>query len=267
MISYKDFEAKAPDALKAYEKTEYIAQVSLSGILTKFFICNVLTAWRASTILTKEPHTINWLDSLSENDVLYDIGANIGIYSVYAARVRGCRVFSFEPEASNYFVLNKNILINKIDDRCSSFSIAISNENSLGYLYMSNMRIGDANHSAGLPLRFDLSDMKYRFKQGVSMMTLDNITKAYNLPRPTHIKIDVDGLEHLVIAGAVEAITDKTLKSILIELNTNLADHQDIITKLMRNGFTYSEEQISLVTKKTGWNKGLAEFIFTRETP
>jgi FkbM family methyltransferase len=267
MISYEEFKAKAPDALKAYDKAEFTAEVSLRGILTKFFICNLLTAWRASTILTKEPHTIVWLDSLTEADVLYDIGANIGIYSVYAAKVRGCRVFSFEPEASNYFVLNRNILLNEIDDKCSSYSIAVSNKNTLGYLYMSNMRIGDANHSAGLPVRFDLSDMKYRFKQGVSMMTLDNITKSFNLPSPTHLKVDVDGLEHLVIAGAVEAITDKTLKSILIELNTNLPDHQDIITKLKRNNFTYSEEQVNLVTKKQGWNKGLAEFIFTRETP
>jgi hypothetical protein len=82
MISYKEFEAKAPSALKAYEKAEFIGEVSLSGTLTKFFICNVLTAWRASTILTKEPHTIDWLDSLTDADVLYDIGANIGIYSV-----------------------------------------------------------------------------------------------------------------------------------------------------------------------------------------
>jgi len=267
MTSYGEFKERAPDALKQYEKTEFIGEVSLRGKVTKFFICNVMTAWRASTVLTKEPHTIDWLDTLTETDVLYDIGANIGVYSVYAARVRGCRVFSFEPEASNYFVLNKNILINEIDDRCSSFPIAVSSKNELGYLYMSNMRIGDSNHSAGMPVRFDLKDMKYRFKQGVSMMTLDHITKMYNLPPPTHLKIDVDGLEHFVIAGAVEAIADENLKSILIELNTNLDDHQAVIKKLAENNFTYMQEQVTKALKKQGWNKGLAEYIFTRETP
>lgn len=263
--TYREFAEKAPAALKEYEKTEFVGEVQLRGIETKFFIVNTMTAWRASTILTKEPHTIAWLDTINEGDILYDIGANIGIYSIYAAHVRKCKVYSFEPEASNYFILNKNILINEIDDRCTAFPIAISNSNELSHLYISNMRIGDSNHSAGIPLRFDLSEMKYRFRQGISLMTLDSVITQYKLPLPTHIKIDVDGLEHLVVEGANGILEDRTLNSILVELNTNLSEHNDVIRKISEYGFKYADTQVKLAMKKTGWNKGLAEYIFTRD--
>jgi FkbM family methyltransferase len=263
-VSYGEFREKAPVALRDYEKTEFIGEVKLRGIDTKFFILNTMTAWRASTILTKEPHTIEWLDTINANDILYDIGANIGIYSVYAAQVRKSQVFAFEPESSNYFVLNKNILVNNLHDRCTAFPVAVSNINKLSHLFMANMRVGDSNHSAGLPVRFDLNEMKYRYRQGAVLMTLDSIISSFDLPLPTHLKVDVDGLEHFVIDGAKIVFASKALRSILIELNTNLDEHRNVIKILKNFGFIYDDSQVDLAIKKSGWNKGLAEHIFTR---
>ena len=75
--------------------------------------------WRAETYETKEPDTIEWIDSFfREGDVIYDIGANIGQYSLYAAKkLKGnCRILAFEPEALNYSKLNKNIVLNNLTD-------------------------------------------------------------------------------------------------------------------------------------------------------
>src|SRR5215467_12031505 len=47
--------------------------------------------WRARTFFTEEPHTVAWLDRLQAADVYWDIGANVGMYAVYAAKFRGCR--------------------------------------------------------------------------------------------------------------------------------------------------------------------------------
>ena len=60
---------------------------------------------RANTFFSKEPETLAWIDAMTENDVLFDVGANIGIYSVYAA-LKGLKVFAFEPESLNYAELN-----------------------------------------------------------------------------------------------------------------------------------------------------------------
>ena len=65
---------------------------------------------RAKTFLTKEPDTIEWIEKFNEKDVFLDVGANIGIYSLYAAK-KVSKVWALEPESLNYAMLNLNILI------------------------------------------------------------------------------------------------------------------------------------------------------------
>src|SRR6516225_6093965 len=63
---------------------------------------------RAGSVLSKEPDTIRWIDSFEPNDVFWDIGANVGVFSLYAAR-RKVRVLAFEPSAGNYMILCRNV--------------------------------------------------------------------------------------------------------------------------------------------------------------
>src|SRR5262245_41812198 len=46
--------------------------------------------WRARTFFTEEPDTVAWLDGLRPDDVLWDVGANVGLYTIYAAKFRKC---------------------------------------------------------------------------------------------------------------------------------------------------------------------------------
>ena len=79
---------------------------------TYSFVCpNRTVSWRVTTFLTKEPETIEWIDTFAPGDVLFDIGANIGCYSIYAAS-RSVRVMAFEPESQNYALINQNIFLN-----------------------------------------------------------------------------------------------------------------------------------------------------------
>lgn len=57
--------------------------------------------WLARTFHEEEPETIAWLDSLETTDVLWDIGSYVGLFSIYAAKFRRCRVVSIEPESQN----------------------------------------------------------------------------------------------------------------------------------------------------------------------
>ena len=47
---------------------------------------NEINYFRATTFETKEPETLEWIDTIPKNSVLWDIGANVGLYSLYAAR-------------------------------------------------------------------------------------------------------------------------------------------------------------------------------------
>lgn len=91
----------------------------------KFFCPGELTEWRARTLLTKEPETIEWINTFSQTDTFWDIGSNVGMYSLYAA-LKGLLVLSFEPSPSNYYLLNRNIEINKMDDKISAYCIAFN---------------------------------------------------------------------------------------------------------------------------------------------
>src|SRR5437879_5933266 len=63
-----------------------------------FVATSALLLWRARTLFSKEPETIEWIRSFGPDDVFYDIGANVGIYSIFAG-VRCRKIYAFEPES------------------------------------------------------------------------------------------------------------------------------------------------------------------------
>ena len=74
-----------------------------------FFFCkNYLIKYRIDSLLSKEPDTIQWIENFRKDEIFFDIGANIGLYSCYAAK-KGIKTFSFEPSVFNLEILVKNI--------------------------------------------------------------------------------------------------------------------------------------------------------------
>ena len=100
--------------------------------------------WRAETFFTEEPETIAWLDKLEPSDVLYDIGSNVGLYAVYAAKFRKCTVFAFEPEAQNYALLLENIALNDLNGRCLPANLALTRTSQMGRLRVRYITKGGA---------------------------------------------------------------------------------------------------------------------------
>ena len=97
--------------------------------------------WRSQTLFIKEPEMIEWIDKMDENETLWDIGANVGLYSIYAG-LKGMKVFAFEPSALNTFLISKNIEINNLKDNVFLFPVAISDKNEFGYLNMTSTELG-----------------------------------------------------------------------------------------------------------------------------
>lgn len=182
---------------------------------------NNITFWRAKSFFTKEPDTLEWIDGFEEGDVLYDVGANVGLYSIYAG-LKGHRVFAFEPEASNFAILNKNVFLNQLQDRITAFNFAISDTSGFDCLQVSEMRTGSALHSLTADLGYDGLPFKPVHAQGVQAYSLDDLSEREEFGVPQHIKIDVDGLEAAIIAGSSTLLQNPRVKSLLIELNTDV---------------------------------------------
>ena len=100
-----------------------------------FFSPNDLVVWRANSIYYKESETIDWIDNFKQNDLLWDIGANVGVFSLYAASKKN-RVISFEPSPGNCHILSKNIEINEFDNLISAYPIAINDISILDNFFM-----------------------------------------------------------------------------------------------------------------------------------
>ena len=109
--------------------------------------------WRARSSFTREPITIEWISNyIGDEDVVMDIGANIGAYSMLIAKLKKQSiVYSIEPESSNFYALNRNIVLNKLTDKIIPLCLALGNKNSINSLNLSKFDSGSARHGLGSP--------------------------------------------------------------------------------------------------------------------
>lgn len=250
--------------LEEYERLDPGARVEHGGVQVVFSTPNTYTKWRADTLFTKEPDTISWIGTFQPEDVLVDIGANVGGYSLWAARSRHARVFAFEPESQNYALLNRNIHINRLDHRITAFCVALSDEVGYGKLNIGKFLAGGSCHAFGEALNFAEQPMQPSFVQGCVSDTLDNLVARGVIPAPNHIKIDVDGIEPKIIQGARATLANPELRSVLIETNTNLESHRDMVETMLARGFRYDAAQVDLAQRKEGTFKGVGNYVFRR---
>jgi FkbM family methyltransferase len=220
--------------------------------------------WRAETLLTKEPVTIEWIRGFRRGAVFLDVGANVGIYTVFAALARDARVYAFEPESQNYGTLNRNIALNGLDRRVTAVCAALSNENRIGPLYLSAFATGMSSHSFGEEVGFDLKPRPAAFVQGCASFRFDDLAASGQLPVPEYVKIDVDGFEHRVIEGMHETLRAPALRELLIEINPSLAEHRELRDTLVAGGFRFDPTQVARATRRSGTFEGVAEHVFRR---
>jgi FkbM family methyltransferase len=129
-------------------------------------------------------------------DVVADIGANIGWYSVLASKLVGesGRVFSFEPDSKNMQLLKKNLAVSGGAGPVQTRACAVSDRSSLEKLFLSETNLGD--HQL-----FD--DGGSRKSLDVPVVSLDDV--FFNEPnRPTLVKSDTQGSEARIIRGAAK---------------------------------------------------------------
>ena len=227
-----------------------------------YIIKNQTTFWRAQTLFTKEPVTIKWIKSFVKDKIFFDVGANVGMYSILAAKVSKVKVYSFEPESNNFNTLIENIISNDLMDKVNAYPIAVSDKSGFTSLYLSKFGTGSSHHMVDQKLDHNLKEIEYKNKQGVFKSSLDEIISNWDFPNPNYLKIDVDGIENIIIKNSSALLKNDKLESILIEINRNRKEDLEIISILESNGFKYDDKQVEDSTRKIGSHKGYAEFLF-----
>lgn len=208
--------------------------------------------FRAETYTTKEPETLEWIERYFQpGDVMYDVGANIGLYSLFAAKhLRGrCKVYAFESEALNHGRLSKNIHLNGLSGVVLPCCVAVTDRLCFDTFYLNphnfekmaggqSLVSGSALHSFGVAEDYGGRSFRPFHEQGTVGVSLDYLWQAWDLDFPNHVKIDVDGLEEKIIAGATQTLKDRRLKSVLIEISGSKGNSDAILRPLTEAGFS-----------------------------
>jgi FkbM family methyltransferase len=218
--------------------------------------------WRARTFFIEEPQTVEWLDGLGPEDVLWDVGANVGLFSLYAAKFRGCEVVAFEPESQNYALLLENIALNGAGQRCLPACVALAERSGFGLLkvpYITksgayNLFVGRDADGGQVPesiraARQAAADEVREVRQLVCGFSLDALVYEHGFRPPTHLKIDVDGIEPDIVAGASTLLRDRALRGVLVEINRRSARDLAIPEVLAREGFRKVSERSNWLSR------------------
>ena len=247
------------------EKKSYINKTIFNKKIS-FFTPNELIRWRVDTILDKEPETIQWINTFNNNCIFWDIGANIGLYSIYAAKnKKNIKVYSFEPSTSNLRTLSRNISINKLQNKIFIIPFALSNlKNKILQLKEKQFIEGGALNAFGV--NYDFSGKNFFFENSYNTFgtSLDNLIEKKILNIPNYIKIDVDGIEELILIGSKNVLSNKKIKSILIEINDKFKSQKIKILRIMKkNNFKLISKSRNDFYYKNDFD-GIYNYIFKK---
>ena len=198
----------------------------------KFYVNNYINKFRVDTLFTKEPDTIKWINTFNEGDIFYDIGSNIGLYTCYAAS-KNIKTYSFEPSFFNTEILVKNINLNKLSDMVTIIPIPLYYKNSVSNFNLSQIEQGSALNSFSEKYGYDGKNLAVKMYYKTLGITLDNCLKNFELPKPNHIKIDVDGIEHLILKGSLDTL--KNANSILIEISDDFYEQKSKCEQILKD--------------------------------
>ena len=220
-LSQKQIDSKINSNLKIKKNyfgdfKEYKSKIYDYNNPLKFYTPTKIASHRAASLFEKEPFTIEWIDSNGGKEVVFlDIGANMGIYSIYYANVFNSCVLSFEPVYRNLDLLARNINLNKLNNLITIIPNPIYKSAEKSFFKQSKNLAGMAEASFGKEFYKKKTDSEYNFQ--TLSLSLDNIFNLINEPISNIIKIDVDGNEAEVLYGAKKIIGDEKCKAIMVE--------------------------------------------------
>ena len=158
---------------------------------------------RAEESYKREKVTMAWIRKyIQPDDVVYDIGANVGAYSLLIGKIvaRGSgSVYAFEPGAANFFSLTRNIEANLLSEKVLAFPIAFGDARRISKFYLTDTTPGMARHAIDAP-ESDRERFRPELVHGAVVERLDNFVNEPWIVFPNHIKIDVDGVETKIVA-------------------------------------------------------------------
>ena len=205
---------------------------------------NPISHYRSETIETKEPDTIRWMRKYGGQGDLLDIGANVGLYSLYYAKLFPDRkVIACEGSYWNLCALARNAYLNKVEDRILIMPNPAFDKMSWGRFNQNGEVEGTSMCTFGVDYGFDGKPIRPRPGYYTLGLSLDDLLDKDSIDIPSMVKIDVDGVEHVILSGAPKLFSNKKCKTVLVEVNEHFEAQREAVENLMKDyGFVLEEK-------------------------
>jgi FkbM family methyltransferase len=196
--------------------------------------------WRAG-FCRREPWTVSWLEEqVRPGDVVYDIGANVGVFSLIAGSLLAGEglVVAFEPAFSNYARLCENVALNGLPTPILPVPLPLSSTTGVQSFVYRSLDAGQSRHRITADEPSAKEHRRKRHTQPMLTTTLDTLVHTFALRPPNLVKLDVDGAEGHVLAGAGETLQGDACRSILVEIDDEIGDQ--VVAGLEASSFRLS---------------------------
>ena len=217
--------------------------VDVDGVRFSIGCTNWITHWRWYLYENKEPEVRYFFDrNLTSGDTVFDVGANIGVFSLYVAALRrDSTVYAIEPEISNIARLRENILANAFQEWIKPICAGVNDRVGITRLFLSSEEPGAAVHSIS-DNELEKTHLGYDVvgREAVISVTLDYLAAELGTV-PNLIKIDTDGNEKKILSGARVLLSDPRLRAFMIEMPMNLKEAEECRMTLSASGFIQSD--------------------------
>jgi FkbM family methyltransferase len=226
----------APDivTIKVSERTRLVRRLDYSRAELRLLVTSSIEQRTRLHSSRKEPETVEWLErTFTDGSVLYDVGANVGAYSLVAAAAGGpgSRIIAIEASPFTFASLCGNILLNGFTERITPLQLLLTERAGVRSFVLGSTTAGEASHPG---------EMMGKSMLGLDLaaIPLDEAVRLLDLPRATHLKIDVDGGEDAILDGAGATLRSPTLKHLLIEVESGRTDVKHVERTLAGAGLT-----------------------------
>lgn len=189
---------------------------------------------RARSILSKEPDSLTWIDSMHPGSVFWDIGANVGVLTLYAATRGDLRVWAFEPAAVNYYNLVANCELNGLERQVRCLQLGFGDSFGIADLNVSQLMGGQ---SFSFKKKQRHQQRLHTYLQAVELWSIDDFIARHDPPCPNYIKIDVPGLTRDILAGATRTLARPELREIQVEVREQGSGGRYVTELMAKHGF------------------------------
>lgn len=213
------------------------------------------------------PEVRAWLGSFAPGEVFYDIGANVGMFSLTVAKIHNGRVktYAFEPSFSTFGSLVHNVIGNRFGEVVFPFNLALGRSQGMRSFNYTDIASGASVHTLDRLVNQTGGEFTPAFKQQVISYSLDDLVEQFGFPTPNHMKIDVDGGEMEIIEGMRKTLGKPEVKSVLVEVTETRKGDEQVrhLMSIFRD--TAFERTLDIPHSRHGIYPLVSDILFTKD--